>query len=69
MRFLVEIAFPGTDWAKIRDVVEYHDREGIRGEHGETTALAQVEAFVRTQEKRYAKYGADVSWAPYAEEA
>jgi len=62
VRFQVEVTFPGDEWARVRDVVEFFDNaEPERGESART-ALSQIESFVRATEKRYARYGAKVSW-------
>lgn len=67
MRFEVTISFPGKDWAEVKSVVEYHDRTGLRGERAERAAIQQLEDLVRSQRKRYAKYGGEVTWRPYVE--
>jgi hypothetical protein len=61
MKFAITIEFPGQ---VVSDTVEFFDNpEPDRGEM-KTTALTLVERFCKTQQARYAKYGAKVSWAP-----
>lgn len=50
--------------------MEFHDRvKALRSDPGERTALSQLLSHVKGLEKRFKKYGAAVTWAPYGETA